>query len=159
MALLSENIGFFLVGLYVLTAVACCLVNTAQTFAKAALLGLMTMAAWIPSLWLSPSDMSVAHLAIFTAMVVSLDGPGSKRMLVLSFGMILSDVYWSFSASTSLYLWQASLNTVFFLLCASTLHFCYNARTTSGRKHDEGYGRFYARVQVDNGSAEAHRGV
>lgn len=159
-----SHIGYALVGLFLVTSISCVIVNTAESFAQAGMLGLLTMTGWIPSLWNNPESMAVAHLAVLIGMLLSLYGPGAKAIIFLMLSMIIADIAWlvfphmNFPANglyfpASLFWWQSVLNIIFICLCIRTLMSCYHSHSIQGFGSDH-HGSFYARIQGHHRDAQ-----
>lgn len=154
------NIGYLLTGLYILVAIACVLSRDSEDIATAAMLGFICIAAWIPSLWYSPLNMSLIHVGILVAMLVSLRGTLAPTLIGLVFIALVADTVWVMMPGFdlpanelhfpySIFWWQCVMNILFLLLCFGTLVRCYNNHKSEGSFRNV---RFYARsAAVDRG--------
>jgi uncharacterized membrane protein len=146
------NIGYLLTGLFIVTAIWCVASRSVDAFASGVILGMICLTAWIPELWDSPLNMSVAHLGILISMLVGLKGRWAKAMILAMFIAIICDALWmvmplwnlpenALHFPYSIFWWQSVLNILFIFQCVFTMARCYNSHRTKGQHRDTFYAR------------------
>lgn len=142
--------GYFFLFMLVSTAV-CFSVMWARSgrfdsnsFVTISILGVMTMAGWLPAFWASPVHMAVFHSCLVTMMAFTFPDDEGLTLMYGCTVMLLADISYIFipvlftSSNTwgfpgHLFWWQSPSNLILLFLYADTLKKCYvNSRQLKG---------------------------
>ena len=156
MTFFFANIGYILTALFVGTAAYCIKTGTREAFSSGVVLGMVTVTAWIPSLWNDPSNMAIAHLSILVCALLAIHEKYSYLTISILFTMLACDAFWvmipaislpenSYNFPKSLFWWQSVLNLLFIFLSLVTIRRCYTiTHDKGGRSNDTFYARHIA---------------